>query len=567
MYYGFGLMYVGSGSGNLNSLRLRADNQNGTEVTAIGIDQAGNVGIGADGSTGYKLYVNGKGYFAGKLYCGDTSYGLTSTNTDALTVGGCIRVTGQSGTSSTGSSLRRIYFGDGTLAYVGEHYNSTESPSYDRDSLELYGSNGIYAESTLMITPKGASHNNEYTYDSGGYYSVNKPNIMLFGDPSLGLSTIQFISQKGRTSINKPSDAAFIQFNPYGVTTNTTASSTTAPTIKSAATDEINRLIIGVTNDSNDQVWLQTPAEDGLRHVVGKDNYRILTSYNTYVSDGVGYINGTTVKRLDEDESIIYGANNLQYLNISLTNIRGTASTNGTPTNDWYHIIRMNHGNSAGYFVDIATCFHSWNLWYRRIVSGAVADNSTTNSGWVRILDSKNTYISGSTIYINDSSIAVGSGGSTFTFKRTHATGVPGSTTNRYIAGFDGTSSTTTTSTITLYSYGGVYYNGTGVYYTSDKRIKYNIKNILNSDVDKLFKTDNGLVHSFFWKGTKSKSFGFIAQELKEYCPEAVDFNTDDNLFHVNYNVAFAKIIGAMFKKIKEQDKIIKDLEKKVNKK
>jgi hypothetical protein len=216
----------------------------------------------------------------------------------------------------------------------------------------------------------------------------------------------------------------------------------------------------------------------------------------------------------------------------------------------------MNHGNNAGYFVDIAACFHSWNLWYRRIQSGEVADNSTTNSGWVRILDSKNTYISGSTIYINGSSVTAGS-----SISYTYSTGEINGTI--YILTTTAQSSPLTSVT----AYSKVYYNANGVYFASDRRIKYNIKDVLNSDVDKLFKTDNGLVHSFFWKENKKKSFGFIAQELKEYCPEAVDFNTDDKLFHVNYNVAFAKIIGAMFKKIKEQDKIIKDLEKKVNKK
>lgn len=85
--------------------------------------------------------------------------------------------------------------------------------------------------------------------------------------------------------------------------------------------------------------------------------------------------------------SIDYGANGLQYFNTSLTT-RGTASTNGTPTDDWYHIIRMNHANNGGYYVDFATCFHSWNMWYRRVVNGS-------DQGWVRILDSENSSVSG----------------------------------------------------------------------------------------------------------------------------------------------------------------------------
>jgi hypothetical protein len=98
---------------------------------------------------------------------------------------------------------------------------------------------------------------------------------------------------------------------------------------------------------------------------------------------------------LNEYEGVDFGANGLQYMNIYGSDTgRGTASTNGTPTDDWYHIIRMNHGNNGGYFVDIAACFHSWNLWYRRIENGSLID-STVDSGWARILDSKNSSVSG----------------------------------------------------------------------------------------------------------------------------------------------------------------------------
>jgi len=80
---------------------------------------------------------------------------------------------------------------------------------------------------------------------------------------------------------------------------------------------------------------------------------------------------GGTTKRLaptflEPYSGINFGNSGLQYFNDSLST-RGTATTNGTPGNDWYHIIRMNHGNSGGYYVDLALCFHSWNIWYRRV--------------------------------------------------------------------------------------------------------------------------------------------------------------------------------------------------------
>lgn len=37
-----------------------------------------------------------------------------------------------------------------------------------------------------------------------------------------------------------------------------------------------------------------------------------------------------------------------------------------------------------------------------------------------------------------------------------------------------------------------------------------------------------------------------------KYCPEAVDFNSDNGYYAVDYNVALSKIVGVLFKKIKQ---------------
>lgn len=81
-------------------------------------------------------------------------------------------------------------------------------------------------------------------------------------------------------------------------------------------------------------------------------------------------------------DRIDYGANRLQYFNLHSTN-RGTANTNGSPINDWVHVIRMNHGNGNGYFVDLAAGLNTNGLWYRRITAGAM-------SGWHTVLDTTN---------------------------------------------------------------------------------------------------------------------------------------------------------------------------------
>lgn len=80
---------------------------------------------------------------------------------------------------------------------------------------------------------------------------------------------------------------------------------------------------------------------------------------------------------------ITYGANYLQYNNVYSTSSGNSATAISNPTAGWYHHIVMNHGNNAGYFVDMAILFDDDNFYYRRIVSG------NANS-WVRVIDSSN---------------------------------------------------------------------------------------------------------------------------------------------------------------------------------
>ena len=91
----------------------------------------------------------------------------------------------------------------------------------------------------------------------------------------------------------------------------------------------------------------------------------------------------------------IKGNNQLEFQQFS-----GTGSTgwnNSNPTNDWYHHIRMNHGNSSGYFVDLAFCFHAENNFVRRVAGGSdngwkrlwTQGNSVTNAVWNDLAESR----------------------------------------------------------------------------------------------------------------------------------------------------------------------------------
>ena len=120
---------------------------------------------------------------------------------------------------------------------------------------------------------------------SGGAYHNAYNNIILQGDATTGSSGIAFVSSKGTSTINQPSDRAFIQYHAHGVTTYTAEN--TAPTL--ATSGEANVLVIGVGNDATDTVRLQTPGRTGLLHQVAANAYVIPDTNNT-----TGSVGGTT---------------------------------------------------------------------------------------------------------------------------------------------------------------------------------------------------------------------------------------------------------------------------------
>ena len=119
-----------------------------------------------------------------------------------------------------------------------------------------------------------ATLGSDLTYGGGAHHS-SYHNIICRGNTSTGVSGIAFTSSKGTTSINVPSDCAFIQFHPYNPTLAGIGSNPSLGT-----SGESNKLVIGVNNDSDDMIYLQTPGGDGLKHVVGTSVYDIITSRN-----------------------------------------------------------------------------------------------------------------------------------------------------------------------------------------------------------------------------------------------------------------------------------------------
>jgi hypothetical protein len=108
-----------------------------------------------------------------------------------------------------------------------------------------------------------------------------------------------------------------------------------------------------------------------------------------YATTFVGALSGnattaTTATQLSKNTRMDYGWDGLNYFNISGT--AGTAvKANNTPTTAWWHILRFNHANNAGYYTDLAVPFNDTSLYYKRVANGALQ-----NGGWIKVLDTLN---------------------------------------------------------------------------------------------------------------------------------------------------------------------------------
>lgn len=105
-----------------------------------------------------------------------------------------------------------------------------------------------------------------------------------------------------------------------------------------------------------------------------------------------GDLNGTATNatQLISNNRMDYGWNGINYFNISTSN-QSAAKVNDTPfsSNVWTHILRFNHNNASGYYTDLAIPFSQNSIYYKRIAAGSL-QNSTTNGGWIKVLDQLN---------------------------------------------------------------------------------------------------------------------------------------------------------------------------------
>lgn len=132
-----------------------------------------------------------------------------------------------------------------------------------------------------------------------------------------------------------------------------------------------------------------TLSNSGVRSTTINGNYLRVNTNGTNADLTIPYATragsastASSANWLNTNDTLTYGASGLNYFNICGT--AGNTKANNTPTSAWYHIIRMNHGNSGGYLADIAVPLNDvGGVWWRQIRNGSFY-------GWYKILDSNN---------------------------------------------------------------------------------------------------------------------------------------------------------------------------------
>lgn len=101
----------------------------------------------------------------------------------------------------------------------------------------------------------------------------------------------------------------------------------------------------------------------------------------------------TATAYMNQHSTITYGVNRLQYYNTSTSTTSG-ATNIANPYDDWFYHLLMSHANVGGWYGDLAMCFHSDTLAFRRIVNGS-------DQGWCYLVKNGRIIVSGYELYID----------------------------------------------------------------------------------------------------------------------------------------------------------------------
>ena len=471
-----------------------------------------------------EIYLRGNENSSVQLYH-NNNIRLNTSNVGVTVTGNLLPEADASRTLGTGSIRWNFAYINNALTVSDGNFNTTTSFKFNK---------GLIVEGS--VDPAATGY---------GYYESAGTNIVLKGDAS-GRSGIFFESEKDGTNINDPSDYGFIQFHAYGY---------------GGTSGEANNLVIGVANDSTDNVILQSPYNGGVKvgyldatsgtglttqtvfHDAYHPNADVWTTARTITLGGAlsgsVSINGFADVTLTSAYSGIIPANKLP---ANLQSVANTADALGIYFRSANEIISGEGWCTAQYAYNYNDGF----LWLNRNASSVASPvfhiggyNNADHAGYA----AQDSII---TLTRSDGSKTTGSAyAGKGLSSSAYYTNIIKTTTKTEFK--DAQSLHHFTGSVTLA--GTLTATGDVVAY-SDEKLKENVKTLDGNKVLEM----RGV--SFDRSDTGKFSSGVIAQELQKIAPELV---VDDN---GTLGVAYGNLAGYLIEAIKKQQKQINKLTK-----
>lgn len=312
-------------------------------------------------STNGNIKINGTETTVYTHPSGTNPHGTTKSDVGLGNVGNfkAVSTVASQGLTDTEKANARVNIGAGTSSFSGSYNDLSNKPNIP-----------TVGNGTITITQNGATKGT-FTTNQNGNTTIaltdTDTNTTYSAGTGISLSGTTF-SNSGVRSIASGSSNGTISVNTNGTTANVAvrglgSAAYTASSAYAAASH---------THTASSVTGLATVATSG--------NYNDLSNKPTQLPANGG--TSANSNWLNVNSTLSYGASGLNYFNQSTSTTSG-ATVNANPTNDWYHILRMNHANGQGYFVDLAFCFHSDIAAFRRIAAG-------TEVGWKTFIHSGN---------------------------------------------------------------------------------------------------------------------------------------------------------------------------------
>ena len=369
--YGFNLKYIGTGSGAGNTLRLIADNSNGTDVTAMEWSGDGKVGIGTTYNTSYRLYVNGTSYLNGATTIATNLAGnsadLTISSSNALASGyqwGINHVVPNLGTGANTCFITGKSNTSKKQAVFGFHYDSgnNDDGSLSYVDIGMYSANGlikVYGNGNVSI---GGTNNSYKLHVNGTSYLGNTTTI--YGPLKIGAADAAANTGYATADVGSQNYIAF--YGVYGDGAGSYNHTYIGESIYGSKTtaNEQSELLLFHGNDPGNP--------DRIRLLAGQIDLCVYTAATSGTWDTIRQTAGTKVANFANGQVTITGnllpeANNtrnigsssVKWANIYATTFTGALTGNATTCS--YPAGFTGRGTGATWGNQVGTSLTYWN--------------------------------------------------------------------------------------------------------------------------------------------------------------------------------------------------------------